>query len=60
YLVPARRQSVDRVYLFNAEPQLAAGAQGERIDKWVTDEPQRIPTEFRGQRRRWHLRQPPS
>ena len=45
---------------FNAEPQQAAGAQGEMIHAWVLDEPQRTPTQFCGLRRRRHLRQTPA
>ncbi|MEZ6153682.1 MAG: hypothetical protein R3C09_26575 [Pirellulaceae bacterium] len=43
---------------FNAEPEQAAGARCELINKWVFDEPRHIPTHFRGLRRRRHLRQP--
>ncbi|MEZ6149463.1 MAG: hypothetical protein R3C09_05010 [Pirellulaceae bacterium] len=46
--------------LFNAETEQAAGARGELIDRWDSDEPQRTPTQFRGLRRRQHLRQPPA
>ena len=45
---------------FNAEPEQAAGAQGELTNAWVSDEPRHLPTCYRGLSRRRHQRQPPA